>query len=106
MRPHVAPSPGHDTRAALGCEACCAHIGKTRFSESCDGSGAARRSVPWYWRLVSAFGGGALFAATALRLARESISRTWSEAPHAGDGAALPSEAGSIAARVWITVCR
>ena len=39
MRPHVAPSPWHAPCAALGCEACCAHTGKARFSESCDGSG-------------------------------------------------------------------
>ena len=56
----------------------------------------ARCSTPWYWRLVSAFGGAALFAATAVGLAREGISRTWSEARHADDGTALLSQAGVL----------
>ena len=56
----------------------------------------ARCSTPWYWRLVSAFGGAALFAATAVGLAQESVSRTWSREPHAGDGAALLSQAGVL----------
>lgn len=56
----------------------------------------AQPAVPWYWRLMSAFAGAALFAATALWLAQERVSRTWSEAPHAGDGAALLSQAGVL----------
>ena len=56
----------------------------------------ARCSTPWYWRLVSAFGGAALFAATALWLAGEGMSRTWSREPHAGDAAALLSQAGVL----------
>ena len=52
--------------------------------------------MPWYWRLMSAFGGAALFAATAVWFAQVGVSRTWSREPHAGDGAALLSQAGVL----------
>lgn len=59
-------------------------------------SSTARPALPWRWRLVSAFGGTALFAGTAVLLAQERLSRTWSRESHAGDGAALLSQAGML----------
>ena len=52
--------------------------------------------MPWYGRLLSALGGTAVFAGTAVMVAEEKLYRRWMQEPDTGDSTALMSQADTI----------